>query len=162
MWSVLFFPVSSFYLFWSPFYVALWLSHPALFPVDSDGLAAIPLTTCLCFVYCIAFVCPLFRNCYSNYNSTIGQMDKFVTKSPVSSDEKSLNSVGLCTGYTTGEKSSYKSNVSSQGERCYFKGCGQKTDHRIWYLSYQQYYRRISSANNWINQSISIYLNIFS
>ena len=33
---------------------------------------------CLCFVYRIAFACPLFRNCYSNYNVTIGQMDKFV------------------------------------------------------------------------------------
>ena len=42
----------------------------------------------------MAFVCSLFRNCYSNYNATIGQMDKFVTKSPLNSDEKSLKRKG--------------------------------------------------------------------
>ena len=36
----------------------------------------------------------LFRNCYSNYNAPIGQMDKFVSKSPVNRDEKSLKRKG--------------------------------------------------------------------
>ena len=82
MWSVSFFSVS---LFWSPFYVALWLSHPVLFPVDSEGLAAIPLTTCLCFVYRIAFARPLF---------SLQRDNKFVTKSPVNSDEKGFKHKG--------------------------------------------------------------------
>lgn len=82
MWSVLFFCVS---LFWPPFYVALWLSYPVLFPVDSEGLAAIPLTMCFCFVdrMSVSFCCFEIVIVIITVGSI--SMDRFVKKSAVKS-----------------------------------------------------------------------------